>query len=200
MRSDAGSAEGRGLGEGSRGLVAGLWLLAAVAVAGCGGPTPNNGLRSPSAPDSTPGHVRVVAEFLEAAGRRDHGAMAARFGTGGGPIGETGGAFGCAFRRVGSWIGLGDRCLRRAEAELRMDVIARVLVHESYRVEGEEGVVGRGRAAVRVRVEVVTGGRVVVVPFVVIRADDGRWLVEEVGLGGLVFGRLVPGTSLPCAG
>ena len=39
-----------------------------------------------------------------------------------------------------------------------MDVIARVLAHESYRVEGEEGVVGRGRAAVRVEVEVVTGG------------------------------------------
>ncbi len=185
MRRDAGSAGSRRVGEGSRGLAAVPWLLAAAAVAGCGMSASNNGLRSPSAPDPTPGYVRVVAEFLEAAGRRDHGAMAARFGTGGGPIGETGGAFGCAFRRVGSWVGLGDRCLRRAEAELRMDVIARVLAHESYRVEGEEGVVGRGRAAVRVRVEVVTGGRGVVVPFVVIRADDGRWLVEEVGLGRL---------------
>lgn len=172
------------------GLAAAAWLMVVVVAGGCGGSASDRALRSPPAPDPTPGHVRVVAEFLEAAARRDHDAMAARFGTGGGPIGETGSALGCAFRRVGSWIGLGDRCLRRAEVELRMDVIAAVLAHESYRVEGEEGVVGRRRPAVRVEVEVVTGGRGVVVPFVVIRADDGRWLVEEVGLGGVARGRM----------
>lgn len=165
------------------GLVAAPWLLAVVVA--CGGAASDHALRSPPAPDPTPGHVRVVAEFLEAAGRRDHDAMAARFGTGGGPIGETGGVVGCAFRRLGSWIGLGDRCLNRAEVELRMDAIAAILAHESYRVGVEEGMVGRGRPAARVVVEVVTGGRGLVVPFVVIRADDGRWLVEEVGLGGV---------------
>lgn len=170
------------------GLVAAPWLMAVVA--GCGGSAAHDTGSPAPAPDPTPGHVRVVAEFLDAAARRDHGAMAARFGSGGGPIGETGGALGCAFRRVGSWVGLGDRCLKRAEVELRMDVIAAVLAHESYRVEGEAGVVGRGRAAVRVEVEVVTGGRGVIVPFVVIRADDGRWLVEEVGLGELARGKM----------
>ncbi len=165
------------------------WLLVAAA-AGCGRAAARDAAVPPPGPDPAPGHVRVVAEFLDAAGRRDHGAMAARFGTGGGPIGETGGAVGCAFRRAGSWIGLGDRCLRRAEVELRMDVIAAVLAHESYRLGAEAAVAGRGRAAARVEVEVVTEGRIAVVPFVVIRADDGRWLVEEVELGGVLGGKL----------
>lgn len=163
-------------------LMAGVLL---VGVTGCGS-AGASGSGLPPGPDSRPGPVGVVAEFLDAARQRDHAAMASRFGTGGGPIGETGGPVGCAFRRLGAWIGLGERCLRREEVELRMDVIAVVLAHESYRVGKQEGVVGRGRPAARVEVEVVTGGRGVVVPFVVIRADDGRWLVGEVGLGELV--------------
>lgn len=127
-----------------------------------------------------------MAEFLDAADRRDHAAMASRFGTADGPIGDRGGAVGCAFRRAGSWIGLGERCLGRDDVELRMDLIATVLAHESYRVGAEEEVVGRGRPAARVEVEVMTRGRGVVVPFVVIRARDGGWLVAEVGLGALV--------------
>lgn len=159
------------------------WLLLPT-LAGCAGAPARDTPGPPLGPDPEP--ARAVAEFLDAANRRDHAAMAARFGTAGGPIGETGGAIGCALRRVGSWIGLGERCLRRAEVELRMDLIATVLVHESYRVRAEEGVVGKGRPAVRVEVEVVKGGRRVVVPFVVIRTDDGRWLVEEVGLRSMV--------------
>lgn len=159
------------------------WFL--VAVGGCGGAAAPSAAGPTPGPDTLTEPVRVVAEFLDAARLRDHTAMAARFGTGDGPIGERGSAFGCAFRRLGSWIGLGAPCLTASEVELRMDVIARVLALESYRVGDGEGVVGRGRLAARVEVEVVTGGRRVVVPFVVIRADDGRWLVEEVGLGGL---------------
>ena len=159
-----------------------------LTLAGCGG-APVHGAHGPppAAPDTGPEPVRAVTEFLGAANRRDHAAMALRFGTGDGPIAETGSAVGCAFRRVGSWIGLGERCLSRAEVDLRMDLIAAVLAHESYRVVAGEGVVGRGRPAARVEVEMMaTGGRVVVVPLVVIRADDGRWLVEEVGLSGMV--------------
>ena len=161
------------------------WVVVALVV-GCGGTPAHNPLVPPPGPDTSLEPVQVVAEFLDAARRRDHAAMATHFGAGDGPIGERGGAVGCAFRRVGSWIGLGAPCLTAPEVELRMDVMARVLAHESYRVGVEEGVVGRGRPAARVEVEVVTGGRGVMVPFVVIRADDGRWLVEEVGLGRLV--------------
>ena len=160
------------------------WVM--VAVVGCGGTAAHDSLAPPPGLNPSLEPVRVVVGFLDAAKRRDHGEMAARFGTGDGPIGERGSAVGCAFRRVGSWIGLGEPCLAASEVELRMDVIARVLAHESYRVGAEDGVVGRGRPAARVEVVVVTGGRGVVVPFVVIQADDGRWLVEEVGLGGLV--------------
>ena len=160
------------------------WAM--VAVVGCGGAAAHNAASPSSRLDPSLEPVRVVAEFLDAAKRRDHAAMAARFGTGDGPIGDRGSAVGCAFRRMGSWIGLGEPCLTASEVELRMDVIAGILAHESYRVGAEDGVVGRGRPAARVEVEVVTGGRGVVVPFVVIQADDGRWLVEEVGLGGLV--------------
>ena len=165
------------------------WLLVAAA-AGCGRAAARDAAVPPPGPDPAPGHVRVVAEFLDAAGRRDHGAMAARFGTGGGPIGETGGAVGCAFRRAGSWIGLGDRCLRRAEVELRMDVIAAVLAHESYRLGAEAAVAGRGRGAAPGEGEGVREGGGAGVAVVVIRADDGRWLVEEVVLGGVLGGKL----------
>ena len=130
--------------------------------------------------------VEVVEAFLAAAGQRDHAGMARHFGTAAGPIGERGGAVACGFRRMGSWIGVGDRCLTGYEVELRMDLIAAILAHESYRVGAREAVAGKGRAAVRVEVEVdVAGRRGAVVPFVVIEADDGRWLVEEVGLGRL---------------
>ena len=97
-------------------------------------------------PDPSLERARVVAEFLDAAARRDHAAMASRFGTGDGPIGERGGAVGCALRRAGSWMGLGERCLGRPEVELRMDVIATVLAHEAYRVGVEVGGGGTGAA------------------------------------------------------
>ena len=168
------------------------WPAAGVLVAGvvgCGGATPGGDAGVRPAPDPSIGAVRVVAEFLDAAGRRDHAAMAALFGTGDGPIAETGGSLGCGLRRVGSWIGLGDRCVTASEVELRMDVIAAVLAHDSHRVAARETVVGRGRPAARVEAAVVTGGRVVMVPFVAILDDGGRWLVEEVGLGALVGSR-----------
>ena len=157
---------------------AGLLLAGA---AGCGGAAAAGPGARP-VPEAGGGPAGVVAEFLDAVNERDHAGMASRFGTGDGPIGETGGAARCALRRLGSWIGLGERCLSRDEVELRMDVTAAILAHASYRLGSEEEVVGRGRAAVRVEAELVTGGRRVAVPFVVIRADDGRWLVVEVGL------------------
>ena len=131
--------------------------------------------------------VEVVEAFLAAAGQRDHAGMARHFGTADGPIGERGGTVACGFRRVGSWIGLGDRCLTGREVELRMDLMAAILAHESYRLGTRQAGAGKGRAAVRVEVEIdAAGRRGAVVPFVVIEADEGRWLVEEVGLGRLI--------------
>lgn len=151
--------------------------LLLAAVAGCGGTAGGAGPAPPPEP------ARAVEMFLDAAGRRDHAAMARLFGTADGPIGDRGGTVGCAFRRVGSWIRLGERCLAEGEVELRMDVIAAILQHDAYRVRFEEAVAGRGRTAIRVGVDLEQEGRdPVEVPFVVIRRKDGGWLVEEVEL------------------
>ena len=193
---------GRGRLAGSGRIVApGLALLV---LAGCGGgaawdargpatgvvplvgpgPPPGAGQSVGRDPSGEPG--RVVSEFLDAANRRDHAAMSRLFGTAAGPVGERGSALGCGLRRMGSWIGLGERCVTAQEVELRMDLMAGILAHESYRVGTGSTVVGRGRPATRVDVRMdVGGGAVVAVPFVVIRADDGRWLVTEVALGRL---------------
>ncbi len=130
-----------------------------------------------------------MAAFLDAANRRDHGAMASRFGTAAGPIGDRGGTLGCALRKAGSWVGLGDRCLTAREVELRMDLVAAILAHRSYRVRGQATVAGRGRPATRIEVEMDTATKPrVLVPFVLICAEDGAWLVKEVGLERLTGG------------
>ncbi len=161
------------------------WLPSLALAACAGGPS------DPSAP-SPPGPVpalepaQAVAAFLEAAARRDHAGMAARFGAGGGPIGETGGTLGCAFAKALSLVGLADRCLTAREVELRMDLMAAILAHESYRVGGRETVAGRGRPAVRVSVEITAPGRPGAwVPFIVERAPEGGWMVAQVGLDAL---------------
>lgn len=172
---DAARSEGGRLPALLRSAVPWLPLLA---LAGCAGAASHGAPGSPSGPEP----VGVVAEFLDAANRRDLAAMASRFGSADGPIDDRGGALGCAFRKVGSWIGLGDRCVTALEVELRMDLMATILAHESRRVGGQAAVAGRGRPATRIEVELGTAGRGVVVPFVLIRADDGSWLVEQVGL------------------
>lgn len=164
-----------------------LPAVSVVAVAGCAGAATAAGPAPPAGSAEAAGPADVVEVFLEAAGRRDHAAMARVFGTGDGPIGDRGGTLGCALRKVGSWIRLGARCLEQGEVELRMDVIAGILRHESYRVRLGGAVAGRGRAAVRVDVELVRTARgAVEVPFVVIRTGDGAWLVEQVGLDRVV--------------
>ena len=167
-----------------------VWMVPATmtaTVAGCGGAGTAAGVGPGPPPGASTEAARVIGEFLDAANQRDHTTMARLFGTGDGPIGDRGGTLGCAVRKLGSWIGLGERCLDEREVEQRLDLMAAVLKHESYLVRTEEAVVGRGRPATGVRVEMDVGARgMVEVPFVVILTADGRWLVEEVGLGRLV--------------
>lgn len=127
--------------------------------------------------------VMSVERFLGAVNARDLHGMARIFGTEDGPVIETGGAFGCAFKRMGSWIGLGDRCPTLQEVEIRMDALARVLRHEDYTIGAEADVPGRGYPASRIEVSLWIGGvEFPRVPFTVVRTDEGRWLVEEIGL------------------
>lgn len=123
-----------------------------------------------------------VERFLEAANARDVQTMGRLFGTSSGPLGDTGGTFGCFFKKIGSWFG-GTACTRRVEVELRMDAIASVVRHEDYRIVREEPVAGRNSPTRRVLVDMTVSGRAVsAAPFVVVQTGEGRWLVEEVPL------------------
>ncbi len=132
-----------------------------------------------------------VERFLEAANGRDFDAMARIFGTHRGPmIDEQGNALSCAFRRMGSWIGLGRSCISFQQIELRMNAIAMVLQHDDYEVRSEDRVPGRAHPTIRVGVDLVQGDvRHQDVPFVVVESSGGRWMVEEVGLERITTGR-----------
>mgnify|MGYP003394737456 CR=1 FL=1 len=129
-----------------------------------------------------------VERFLQAANDRDVQAMGRLFGTSSGPLGDTGGTFGCFFKKIGSWFG-GSACTRRVDVELRMDAIASVVQHQDYRIEREESVAGRTSPTRRVLVDLEIDGRQVSdAPFVVVQTGEGRWLVEEVPLE-IIMGR-----------
>jgi hypothetical protein len=158
-----------------------------------------------SATSAPPGGMAGVApmlsveRFLQAANTSDFDAMARIFGNADGSIAERrGNAFGCAFKRVGSWIGLGDPCLSRAEIELRMNAIALVVQHDDYRVRSESPVPGRDRPTTRVGVDIERGSEEFSdVPFLVVQTSDGRWLVEEIGLEQLTAQAPSPLDDLP---
>jgi hypothetical protein len=154
-----------------------FFAMAAV-LAGCA----SSGPPSPRMAGGQP--MLSVERFLEAANTGDLEAMARIFGTSDGPIAESlGNPFSCAFRRIGSWIRVSDRCSSWADVELRMNAIALVLRHDAYRIRSEAQVPGRQRPTVRVGVDMEEGTNAYPdVPFVVVQAGDGRWLVEQIGL------------------
>ena len=129
-----------------------------------------------------------VERFLQAANDRDIESMGRLFGTVDGPILDTGGTFGCFFKKIGSWFG-GKSCTKRRDVEVRLDAIARLLQHEDYRIGREESVAGRLNQATRIFVDLtVNGENVPNIPFTVVRANGGQWLVEEVDLARVMGG------------
>jgi hypothetical protein len=159
-----------------------LILVMALAAAAC----------SSGASTSTVAPVAAqlsVERFLQAANERDFQAMGRLFGTADGPAMDTGSTFGCFFKKIGSWFG-GTSCVKHADVEVRLDAIARVLEHEDYKVVREEPVAGRLNSATRIFVDLtVKGESVPDIPFVVVRAQGGQWLVEEVDLQKVMAGR-----------
>lgn len=162
-------------------------------------------LASPAAPSpsssvssavlASPGEAsEAVAEFLDAAARRDHAAMAQLFGTREGPEADTRGWFACVLRKLGSWLRLSTGCPVPVEVERRMELIAQLLAQGAYQVRGEAPVAGRDWPAMQVVVEatLAAAGRgagdapVVEVPFVVVKSRDGRWRVQQVTLDRLM--------------
>lgn len=168
--------------------------LAAVAgaMAACS-PTP------PSPLGATPARpAGVVERFLDAAGRRDHAAMAALFGTASGPLGSRGGP-GCALRRLGSWMRVARACSSFADVERRMIVVAEFLdgaVAREVREASPSAPAGAD-GSIRLLVGVdLGGGGAAWVPFVLVRTATGAWLVREIGLASLV-GDVGPGSGAP---
>lgn len=110
----------------------------------------------------------AVESFLQAANARDLHGMGQIFGTVDGPLMEK---------------------QRRQDVELRMDAISSILKHDDYRIIREEMVAGRDDPTTRVIVDMTINGRSVDnVPFVVVRAKSGRWLVQEVDLERVMAG------------
>jgi hypothetical protein len=153
-------------------------LLIGLVLAGCASSPGGSSSAAPVQP------VLSVEQFLRAANTRDFVQMARIFGTGEGPIvDQTGGGFSCAFRRMGSWIGLGERCVPWEEIEYRMSLIAEILKHDDYQVRSETSVPGRSRQTIQIGVDILQAGtRYPEVPFLVVRSAEGRWLVENVDL------------------
>ena len=124
-----------------------------------------------------------VERFLQAANDRDLHSMGRIFGTADGPIIETGGTLGCGFKKFGSWLGIGERCLTLQEVEIQMSLLAELLEHEDYTIVSEETVPGRVNPTTRIGVNMrVDGVDIDDVPFLVVQTGDRRWLVEEVGV------------------
>lgn len=137
----------------------------------------------PRDPSAGVAPVLSVERFLQAVNDRDYPSMARLFGTADGPVAETGSTFGCAFKKMGSWIGLSDPCVKWVEVESRMAAIAAILRHDDYRIVSERQAPGREDPTHRVGVDLSQGSRVLNdVPFLVVRSDDGNWLVQEIGL------------------
>jgi hypothetical protein len=164
-------------------LLAGL----ALAPAACASAPPQTG----QARMAGVAPMLTVERFLQAANTGDLEAMARIFGTDRGALAErTGGGLSCAFRRLGSWIRLSNRCVSWQEIEVRMHTIAVILAHDDFRVRSESNVPGRRSPTTRIGVDLEQAGLTVPdVPFVVVRAGDGRWLVEEIGLERITAGR-----------
>ena len=130
-----------------------------------------------------------VERFLQAANSKDLAVMSQIFGTAGGPVMNTGSTFGCMFKKIGSWFG-GQSCVTRQEVEIQMEAISSILIHEDYRIVREEMVAGRDVPTTRVLVTLTVGGQQVdEVPFLVVQASRGRWLVQEVDLQRVMAGR-----------
>lgn len=117
-----------------------------------------------SAMDS-PGPALVVERFLQAANINDLHTMTQLFGTARGTI---------------------DQLEPRERAERRMQVLASLLRHEDYTIQGQRAVPGRLQSATELIIEFKMGERTVVVPHLVVRRGNG-WIVERIDVEALTL-------------
>jgi hypothetical protein len=133
-------------------------LLTVVVLAACGS--------QPQVPAmDSPGPTLVVERFLQAANVNDLYAMTQLFGTARGTI---------------------DQLEPRERAERRMQVLASLLRHDDYTIQGQRAVPGRLQNATELIIEFRMGDRTVVVPHLVVRRGSG-WIVERIDVEALTM-------------
>jgi hypothetical protein len=102
----------------------------------------------------------TIERFLRAANQNDLDTMGQLFGTRDGAIART-------------W--------PRREIDNRMFLLASLLRHSDYRIDGEQIVPGRREEATRFMVHLVVAQGPVDVPFTLVRATRGQhWLIEDI--------------------
>jgi len=157
----------------------GRWVIVAALAITVGGCATQ---RIDARRDLSVGPALSVESFMQAANQRDLEQMARLFGTASGPISDTGGSFGCAFKRMGSWLAMSDRCMTRQDVELRMNAIAMILQHDDYTLGPDRRVAGRESVTTQIGVTITRSGRNMgPVPFVVVNSGSG-WLIEQIAL------------------
>lgn len=150
-----------------RALVGILVVLMAPA---CGGGSAGSGsgsqeFRTPAAQSQEP--ALLVERFLRAANGNDLETMTRLFGTPEQTIVEREG---------------------QMRAERRMYVLASILRHRDYAVVGKQTVPGRMLDAIELQVRIETEDETATVPFLVVRSNDGGWIIEQIGIEPLTSG------------
>lgn len=141
-----------------RWLGTGALLTVVMLASACGGGGAREGGYRPPA-QSLPGPTLVVERFLQAANANDLETMTQLFGTSDRTIVQLDG---------------------RQQAEQRMYLLASLLRHEDFVIQGQRVVPGRSGDAAEVLVEITQEDEKVVVPHLVVRRKQGGWIIEKV--------------------
>jgi hypothetical protein len=132
-------------------------LASVVLLAGCAG-------KDTVPAQDSPGPTLVIERFLQAANTNDLQTMTQLFGT--------------RTRTI-------DQIESRERAETRMQVLASLLRHEDYTIQGQRMVPGRIDDATELLIALKRGGRTVVVPHLVVRRRSGGWIIERIDVEAL---------------
>ena len=138
-------------------------FVLAVLVAACGG----GASPAPQGPAGGPAPLLVVERFLQAANVNDLPTMTTLFGT--------------ADKTI-------DQLEPVSTAQQRMYVLASLLRHDDFVIQGQRVVPGRMNEATEVVVMLRQGSRQVVVPHLVVRRNAGGWIIEKIDVERLTSG------------
>lgn len=134
-----------------------LFLALTVLTAACGAGAPSQGSGMPAA--ESPGPALAVERFLQAANVNDLQTMTQLFGTKDRTIVQLDG---------------------RQQAEERMYVLASLLRHDDWSIQGQRTVPGRTADATELLVRIQRRSQTAVVPMLVVRRNNGGWIIERI--------------------